>query len=149
MINIDRYKNIFWQHEQKIKFIIIGIWNSIFGFLAFCILLTLFSKFFKVRYFAYTSAQIIGTILAIINAYILHKYITFRSIVTGRKIIVEFFRFCVTYLFGFLLSLALLPLLVEAAGIDPKVAGAILLPFFAVISYFGHSKFSFKLSMKR
>jgi hypothetical protein len=47
--------------------------------------------------------------------------------------------YTVTNILGF----ALLPFFVEVLKIDPKIAGALLIPVVAIISYFGHSKFSF------
>jgi len=38
----------------------------------------------------------------------------------------------------------LLPFFVEVFKIDPKIAGALLIPIVAIVSYFGHSRFSFK-----
>jgi hypothetical protein len=42
-----------------------------------------------------------------------------------------------------ILGLVLLPVFVEVLKIDPKIAGAFLIPVVAIISYFGHSRFSF------
>ena len=128
---------------------LVGIWNTIFGFIAFCILDTLFARLFKIRYFAYTSAQIISIVLSVINAYIFHKYITFKSTVKGRKMIAEFFRFSMTYGVTFSLSLILLPLFVEVIHIGPKLAMAIILFICAGISYLGHSRFSFNLTANK
>jgi len=81
------------KHRVKVKFVLVGIWNTIFGYSVFCLLDTLFSHLFATRYVAYMSAMVLGWIIAIINAYVSHKYITFKSRVRGRKIIIEFFLF--------------------------------------------------------
>jgi putative flippase GtrA len=57
---------------------------------------------------------------------------------------IEFTRFFSTYLFSMILGLILLPFLVEVIGIDPKISGALLIPITALISYIGHSRFSFR-----
>ena len=90
------------------------------------------------------AAALLGNILAILNAFIFHKYVTFKSQVRGKEIIVEFARFFSTYLFSMILGLMLLPFLVEVMGIDPKISGALLIPITVVFSYFGHSRFSFR-----
>jgi putative flippase GtrA len=90
------------------------------------------------------SAAILSNILAITNAFIFHKYITFKSRVRGKGIIIEFARFFSTYLFSMILGLILLPFFVEVLGLDPKISGALLLPIGVIISYFGHSRFSFR-----
>jgi putative flippase GtrA len=43
-----------------------------------------------------------------------------------------------------ILGLILLQFLVEVIGIDPKISGALLIPITVIISYFGHSRFSFR-----
>ena len=126
------------------RFILVGIWNTIFGYLVFILLETLFSIILSPRYVAYMSAMVIGQVIAVINAFIFHKYYTFRSRTKGKDLIKEFFRFTTTYIFTFILSLILLPILVEVFDIPPKIAGAVLILILTVISYLGHSKFSFK-----
>jgi len=48
------------------------------------------------------------------------------------------------YLFSFFLGLVLLPVFVELFLFDPKIAGALLIPITVIISYLGHSRFSFR-----
>ena len=138
----------FSRHWVKAKFVLVGIWNTIFGYGVFCLLDTAFSHLFAERYIGYMLAMILGQVVAVINAYIFHKYITFRSEIKGKGLILEFLRFCTTYAVTFCLSLILLPSLVEIFLITPKIAGAIIILICTLISYFGHSRFSFR-RMKR
>ena len=133
------------KHRVKVKFVLVGIWNTIFGYSVFCLLDTLFSNIFATRYIAYMSAMVLGQVIAIINAYISHKYITFKSRVRGRKMIIEFLRFSMTYAVIFCLNLILLPIFVEIFHITPKISVAILILICTTISYLGHSRFSFKV----
>ena len=121
----------------------VGLWNTIFGYLMFFLLDLFFESIFFKRYFAYMFAMILGQIIATINAFIFHKYVTFRSKVKGRGIFVEYFRFCLTYVFTFTLSLILLPFFVEIGNVQPRISGAIIVLLCTVISYFGHSRISF------
>jgi putative flippase GtrA len=132
------------KHKIKIKFFIVGIWNTIFGYLVFVGFDFLFALLFSKRYIAYMMAAVIANIIAIINAYIFHKYITFKSSVKGKGIILEFTRFFSMYLFSFFLGLILLPVFVELFHYDPKISAALLIPIATIISYIGHSRFSFK-----
>jgi putative flippase GtrA len=136
------------KHKTKIKFLFVGGWNTLFGFLAFVILYKIAGKIFKVDYFAYTSAQILGSILAILNAYIFHKYVTFESKTKGRNMIIEFFKFSTTYIVLFFVSLALMPFFVEVLKIQPILSSVCLNIITITTSYFGHSRFSFKKSHK-
>ena len=96
-------------YQVKIKFVLVGIWNTILGYGIFCLLDTLFAWLFSARAVAYMCAMVLAQILAVINAYICHKHITFKSEAKGKAIIAEFFRFSATYAVTFCLSLALLP----------------------------------------
>ena len=129
--------------QLKARFVMVGIWNTIFGYMVFFILDTFFEDIFTKRYFAYMSAMILGQIVATINAFIFHKYVTFKSEVKGKGIISEFFRFCLTYVVTFVLSLLFLPFIVEILHLHPRISGAVVILICSVISYVGHSKFSF------
>jgi putative flippase GtrA len=135
------------KHHVKLRFLIVGIWNTIFGYLVFIGFDSLFTHLLSKRYAAYMSAAVLLNILAIINAYIFHKYITFRSGIKGIGILFEFFRFSTTYLVTFCLSLILLPFFVEITYMTPKIAAAFVILCCTVISYLGHSKFSFHHSL--
>jgi putative flippase GtrA len=131
------------KHRVKIRFVIIGIWNTIFGYSVFFGFDTLFARLMSRRYGAYLTAMALSNILAILNAYVFHKHITFGSDVRGRGMIMEFIRFTTTYLATICLSLALMPIFVEIAHLDPKVAAALVILISAVVSYVGHRRFSF------
>ncbi|HNW90446.1 MAG TPA: GtrA family protein [Bacteroidales bacterium] len=132
------------RHKTKIKFLLVGAWNTIFGFVVFIALYKVFVNIFKVDYFAYTTAQVLSNILAIINAYVCHKYITFQSKARGKKMIMEFLRFSSTYITVFLLGLILMPFFVEILKINPIVSSIILNVIVVLSSYLAHSRFSFK-----
>ena len=136
--------NLLSKHHVKVKFVLVAIWNTIFGYSVFCLLDILFSNLLATRYIAYMSAMVLGQIIAIINAYIFHKYITFKSRVRGREMMLEFFRFSMTYAVIFCLNLILLPIFVEIFNIRPKLSAAMLILMCTAISYLGHSRFSFK-----
>ena len=132
------------KHQIKLRFLMVGIWNTVFGYLVFVGFDSLFTPLFSRRYVAYMSAVVLSNILAIINAYIFHKYITFKSRIKGIGVVFEFLKFSTTYLVAFCLSLLILPIFVEILNITPELAGALVIFCCTVISYVGHSKFSFK-----
>ncbi|NLI75717.1 MAG: GtrA family protein [Candidatus Riflebacteria bacterium] len=131
-------------HKVTLRFLIAGGWNTLFGYLVFVLLDLFFTRVFSRRYLAYMSAMIMGNLLAILNAFICHKYYTFRSGVTGLGILGELARFSTTYVFTFLLSLILFPLAVETSGLDPKIVAGFFLIGTVIISFFGHSRWSFR-----
>jgi putative flippase GtrA len=137
-------KHLTAKHKVKFKFLLTGVWNTVFGYVVFVGLDTLFAHFASRRYVAYMSAMVLSNIIAPMNAFIFHKYVTFRSDARGRQLLTEYLRFMTTYLVTFFLSLALMPLLVELAGLAPKIAAAVLILVCTIVSYLGHSKFSFR-----
>ena len=110
---LKRLLNHVWlNHQTKVRFVFVGIWNTIFGYLIFVVCDYLFERFFYPRYIAYMSAAVISSILSITNSYIFHKHITFKSTVSGKSIPIEFARFTSTYLFSTIIGLILLPFFV-------------------------------------
>lgn len=132
------------KHTVKVKFVLIGAWNTVFAILVFIGLDTIFMYVFSRRYIAYMGAMALTNILSITNAFILHKYFTFRSRAKGVGLIMEFIRFSSTYAFVFTLSMVLLPVLVEGFHIAPKVSAALGIIISIFVSYVGHSRFSFR-----
>lgn len=132
------------KHNRKAKFGLVGFLNTLIGYGAFASLETLFSLIFPARYIAYMAAIVLANVIAILNAYIFHRYVTFKSRTKGKAFVSEFCRFCATYLFAFLLNLFVLPFFVEILNIRPKLAGALAIPVCIIVSYIGHSRFSFK-----
>jgi putative flippase GtrA len=128
----------------EVRFLAVGILNTVFGYVIFLSLYTLGSAVFQKRYIAYMAAIILSNVIATIIAFVLHKYVTFRSPARGRKIPIEFLKFCTTYLVTFFLSIILLPVLVEVGKTSPKIAAAFVIIICTIISYLGHSRFSFR-----
>ena len=137
------WENLWQKHQIKIRFFFIGVWNTIFGYLVYISLDYLFTFVFQKRYLAYMTAAVLANIIATISAFLFHKHITFKSTVKGKGVIIEFFKFYSMYTVTNILGLVLLPFFVEVLKIDPKISGALLIPIVAIISYFGHSRFSF------
>jgi len=131
-------------HRVKVTFLIVGAWNTAVGYAAFLGFDILFTRVFSTRFFAYSTAMVLANVVAITNAFLFHKYITFRSKIKGTAIILEFLKFCSTYVVTFFLNMIALPFLIEICLIPPKIAGALTITLCTSISYFGHSRFSFR-----
>lgn len=143
-VQATRYLSLYKRHETKARFVFVGVWNTLFGYLVFLLFDMLFEGVFRTRYMAYMSANVLSNVIAVINAYIFHKYVTFRSAEKGTSLIIEFLRFSLTYVGTFLLSLVLLPIFVEFLRLTPRFAAALVILVCVIISYVGHSKFSFR-----
>ena len=138
------FDSIWLNHETKIRFVLVGIWNTIFSYLVFIALDCLFNLVVSPRYFAYMLAAVFTNIIAVTLAYFLHKNFTFKSKTKGKSALREYLRFYMTYIFTTILSLILLPIFVEFLKLDPKVAAGIIMLLLTVVSFISHSLFSFR-----
>ena len=130
---------------QLIRYLLVGTWNTCFGYAAFAFLTYLLTDVIP---YAYMAASIISSIIAITLAYIGYKLFVFR---TKGNYLREYLRFYVVYGASAAVNLALLPLLVTVLNFfmlqkvyAPYLAGAILTSVTVVISFLGHRNFSFR-----
>ena len=128
---------------QKIKFIIVGSWNTIVGYSLYYLFYTLIEGVLSEKYQAYMLSIVFSQFLAIIHSFLLYKYITFKSKKTGRRIFNEFVKFLSAYTGTFLLSVILMPLITEVFLMDPRVSAIIVMAITAVGSYLLNSKYVF------
>lgn len=132
-------------HQIKVRFVLVGVWNTIFGYLVFVGLDFLFNIFLSPRFVAYMSAAVFSNVIAVTNGYFFHKHFTFKSRTRGMAAFYEYLRFYTTYAFTTIVSFILLPIFVELLNLDPKIAAAIITLILTFVSYIGHNKFSFQL----
>jgi putative flippase GtrA len=130
------------KHKTMIKFLIVGVWNTIFGYLIYYLLLKLLLATFTTTHFAYLWAMGIAQVIGTINAFISHRGITFAD-QAGENKIIEFLKFSLVYVLTFCLSLVLMPVFVRGFGISAEITGIIVILIGTVVSYLGHSRFSF------
>jgi putative flippase GtrA len=143
MMIFNKLKHLY-NADKRFRFILVGVLNTFIGYLVFIVFDYLFSHFFSSRSAAYMISLILSNVLSITSAYFFHKYFTFKSGVRGIHSILEYFRFSVTYLFTFFLSIILMLIFVELLHFSPRLAMAPILGICTILSYLGHSRFSFK-----
>lgn len=130
--------NIYTEHKEKIRYLFVGGWNTLFGY----------AVFIGLYYFVplhYMVIVTIANILAITNAYMCYKFLVFK---TRGNYVGEYLRFYVVYGGSMLLGLMLLPLFVELLRLHPVLAQTILVPIGIVVSYLGHKHFSFRRAVE-
>jgi putative flippase GtrA len=135
--------NAMMKHLTMIKFLIVGVWNTIFGYLIYYLSLKLILALFTTTHLAYVWAMGIAQVIGTINAYFSHRGITFAERASEKKG-QEFFKFSLVYVLTFCLTLVLMPLFVRGLGISAEIAGIIVILIGTAVSYAGHSRFSFK-----
>lgn len=124
-----------WRHE-KIRFLAVGVFNTVFGYLVFLALYLAFGA--RCHYLILSS---VAHILSVLVAFCGQRTLVFRSAQPWPR---EFIRYNISLLFSFLTGLLSLYVLVEFAGLTPSVGQAITVVVTVVISYLAHRHFSFK-----
>ncbi len=122
--------------RQKVRYLIAGGWNTLFGYGVYAGLLYLFHALDH-----YMVVAVVGNVLAITMAYTTHKLFVFR---TKGNVIREYFKFYGVYGVTTVLGLIALPLCVEVLGMSPYVAPLFTIGGTVAVSYLGHKHFSFK-----
>jgi putative flippase GtrA len=128
-------KRLYKKHEEKINYLLVGGWNTVFGYLGFVALYYLFAD--RVHYLI---IFVVSNILSITNAYIGYKTFVFK---TRGNYLREYLRFYLVYSGAIALNFILLPVCVELLRLSPPVAQGGLIFINVFFSYFGHKHFSF------
>jgi putative flippase GtrA len=127
------------KHKSKIAYLLVGGWNTFFGYGAFALLYYFLSS--------KTHSAVILTIsyvISITNAFIGYKIFVFR---TKGNILREYIRFYVVYGGAFLINLVLLPLCMNHLLLSAYVSQAFITMLTVVASYVFHSVYTFKVKM--
>ena len=129
--------------KTEIRFLLVGTWNTLFGYLVFLLFLFLLEKIFNNERQIYSLSIAFSHLISVINSFIFHKVVTFVSKQKGLELVYEFRRFFNSYIITFLLNLSLISIQVEFLSLNPKIAGAISLPIVTVVTFFLLSKYAF------
>lgn len=124
-----------WKGSRKLRFLVVGAYNTAFGYAAFAILYLLAGE--RVSYLI---LLVIAHFLAVTNAFLGHRNVTF--IATG-SVWRQYLRFNVSYLGLLLLGLILMSLSVRVLGLHPLVASAFVVAITAVTGYSVHRTYTF------
>lgn len=131
-------KKFLFRHEKKVRYLIVGGWNTAFGYLLFIVLYELLNS--RINYIA---ILVLSYVLSITNAFLCYKFLVFK---TKGNYLKEYLRFYVVYGAAFLLNLAMLPFFVEILKVSPVLSQGLIVSFTVLISYIGHNNFSFSVS---
>jgi putative flippase GtrA len=124
--------------HEKIKFLVVGGFNTVFGFAVFSILQLALGA--QITYFgSLYGAHIVSSTVAFI------LYRTYVFPVSGPWLR-DYYRFQLIYVVPLLVNTFLLPFFVHLVHLDVFVAQAVTTVLLAVASFFGHKYFSFRRS---
>ena len=120
---------------QFLVYLVVGGWNTVFGIGFYWLLFHLFGS--RCHYLV---LAVVSNVVAITNAFVCYKLLVFR---TRGNWLREYLKCWVVYGGGALLTMALMWVFVDFAGISPVWANVVGTALVTVASYFGHKYFSF------
>ena len=124
--------------NRKIRYLLAGGWNTLFGYSTGVVLYYAFS-----RYLHITVIALLANILAITMAYLTYKLFVFQ---TQGNWLSEYFRSYLVYGGMALLGIGFLWVMVDGLNIPFWLAQGLVVVATVIISYFSHSRFTFKSS---
>ena len=127
-------------NDEKIIYLIIGGINTLIGYSLF-ILLDLFFFYIFILENSYFYANIIARPIAILISYSLHSKYTFKMSIFDFKRLIKFSS---GYVIAYILSVVLLPIMVEYFSIHPWLSNFILIIIFGIINFFYQKYWTFK-----
>ena len=135
-----------WNSDDRIRFLVVGGWNTVFGYSVYVFSYLIYSPILPEIFFSYTLAMITSQVVSLFHNFFTHKNFTFRSSATkANSLRSEFFRFASAYFTLYIVSLILLPILVELVGLHPLPAGiVIIIVVYLFGGFFVHKNYSFK-----
>lgn len=121
--------------NEKLRFLIVGAYNTAFGYATFVVL------YFLLRdHWHYLAIALLSHVIAVTNAFIMHRKIVFRA---QDALWSSFLRFNLSTVAAMLFSMAGMALLVEVFSIGPLFAQALMICATVVVTYFLHRHYTF------
>lgn len=124
--------------SSKSRFILVGLWNTAFGYLAFVAFYFAFSA-----HLHYLIIAVIAHGTAVSQAFILHRRFVFQSRDNWKA---QFVRYNIGVTGIFLMGLAGLSILVGLLHFNPLYAQALVTAISVVVSFLVHRDYSFRKS---
>jgi putative flippase GtrA len=121
--------------SKHVKFVIIGIYNTLFGYAVFAAL------HLALPHVNYMLVLIVSRELSVVSAFIAYRLFVFK--VKG-ALVPDFVRFWMVYSGALIINLIALPFLVLIVGLNVLVAQAITVIFMVISTWIGHNHFSFR-----
>lgn len=136
-------------HRQLLRYLVVGAWNTLFGYGCFFLLLRLFLHLVPTQpAFMASSASLVATIINVTVSFLGYKWFVFR---TKGNYWREYRRSMLVYLPSLVLNAVAIAPLTTALRVftplqaqAPYIAGALLAGFTVITSFFGHKHISFK-----
>lgn len=146
-----------WLDDERIRYLIVGVWNTAFGYVLFLALLGLLGN--PLRALASSSSPVaafmgrnyyviigwIGWVVAVPQSTLAMKYFAFRS---KGAVMPQIGRAYFVYLPAQAIGSAILWLTVRVIGLTPQIGALVVIVVTTVFSYLGHKYFTFKTPLE-
>ncbi|MBN2848998.1 MAG: GtrA family protein [Coriobacteriia bacterium] len=135
-----RLNDVYDRHGEKLRFLIVGVWNTLFGVGAVWVL---------DRLIPYDPASVLEKQLVLVAAWVIsvtHNFFTFKLLVfrTKGRWLREYARMYVTYSATFIVQSVLVQAISYAFGLSVFWANLPTIAVVTVMSYLGHKHFTFR-----
>lgn len=134
---------------EFLRYLGVGGWNTAFGYGSYALLTALLQRHFA---HGYVAASVLSGFINITVSFLGYKWFVFK---TKGNYLREWLRAVAVYSTSIIIGTGSLPLLVllfrhwVKPGAAPYVAGAVVMLFSILYSFFGHRKFSFRVERSR
>jgi glycosyltransferase involved in cell wall biosynthesis len=122
--------------RQRLLYLVVGGWNTLFGYLAFAGLYFLLHSTL-----GYAPVFVISYAISMLNAYWGYKLVVFR---TPGKFRHEFPRFAIVYVVALGVNLIVFPWLTRTLGLNPYLSQAIFTLALVICTYIVNKRFTFR-----
>lgn len=123
-------------HREKILYLVVGAWNTLFQYLSFSLL------YYLLHDHVFSSVILLMSyVLSSINGFLGFRYVVFQS--RGHPLS-EYLRFQAVYLPLLILNMVALPLFLEYTSLNAYVVQAGFAVFSVVVGYLGNKHFTFR-----
>lgn len=121
---------------EVIRYLIVGAYNTVFGYLSFVIIFFVFGD-----YIHYSIITVANHFISLANSFVTQRKFVFRSRNSWQK---EFIRFQLAYVGMLPIGLALLWLFHDLVGLEILVAQAVALIFMIIATFIANRYFTFR-----
>ena len=138
-IDVDRtwLRSAWSRHREKILYLIVGVWNTVFTYASFSVLYYLLSPGLHP-----SIILALSYVAASINGFLGFRFIVFGA--SGNHPLVEYLKYQVVYLPLLALNLVLLPLLLRHTTWNAYLIEAVFGVFSIVVGFVGNKYFTFR-----
>jgi putative flippase GtrA len=140
-------------HAEKVRYLLVGAWNTVFGYGLFLLLLALLtdplrslgsSPAWLLQWIArdyYVIVGWVGWVIAVPHSTLTMKYLAFRS---PGNVVPQIGKAYLVYIPTQVIGSFLLWLTVSVLGLTPQIGALLTIAVTTIASYIGHKYFTFR-----